>query len=109
MKKIELNQILIDKINNCTKCELYKTKNKAVPGEGYLSAKLMMCGEAPGINESETGKPFCGISGQLPTPLKGWGLAFQLYTLFNRVVADTNRLIDNSPLSRMFFAPLQSA
>lgn len=41
--------------------------------------------------------------------LKGRGLAFQIYALFSRVVADTDRLVDNSPLFLIFFAPLQSA
>lgn len=37
----------------------------AVPGEGSLTAKLMFIGEAPGKNEDEQGRPFCGASGRL--------------------------------------------
>ena len=36
-----------------------------VIGEGRLDAHIMMIGEAPGKNEAETGKPFCGASGRV--------------------------------------------
>jgi len=41
--------------------------NKVFPviGEGSHYAKLMFIGEAPGKNEAETGKPFCGKSGKI--------------------------------------------
>ncbi|MFA7216670.1 MAG: uracil-DNA glycosylase [Candidatus Paceibacterota bacterium] len=45
----------------------YRTKNKyfSVVGEGSLNASIMFVGEAPGKNEAETGKPFCGRSGKI--------------------------------------------
>jgi DNA polymerase len=34
-------------------------------GEGPANAEVLLIGEAPGRNEDETGKPFCGRSGAL--------------------------------------------
>lgn len=44
-----------------------RIKNKVYPviGEGNHHAKIMFIGEAPGKNEAETGKPFCGASGRI--------------------------------------------
>jgi uracil-DNA glycosylase len=39
--------------------------NHAVLGEGSHDASIMFVGEAPGKNEAQTGKPFCGASGKL--------------------------------------------
>jgi uracil-DNA glycosylase len=36
-----------------------------VPGEGSLDARIMLVGEAPGKNEAQTGKPFCGRAGKI--------------------------------------------
>jgi uracil-DNA glycosylase len=45
----------------------YRTKNKYFPvvGEGSHMAHIMFIGEAPGKNEAETARPFCGRSGKL--------------------------------------------
>ncbi len=45
----------------------YRVKNKYFPviGEGSHTAKIMFIGEAPGKNEAETGRPFCGASGRV--------------------------------------------
>ena len=45
----------------------YRIQNKyyAVIGEGNHHAKIMFIGEAPGKNEAEKGKPFCGASGRI--------------------------------------------
>jgi DNA polymerase len=44
-----------------------RIKNKVFPviGEGDHHAKIMFVGEAPGKNEAETGRPFCGASGRI--------------------------------------------
>ncbi len=52
-------------IANCTRCDLHKTRNKAVPGEGPPDAKVMFIGEAPGRNEDQQGRPFVGAAGKL--------------------------------------------
>lgn len=52
------------KINTCKKCNLWKTRIKAVPGEGPSKAKLMLIGECPGAEENKIGKPFIGRAGK---------------------------------------------
>ena len=52
-------------IRNCTKCDLAKTRNKVVTGDGNAFANIMLIGEGPGFDEDKTGKPFVGKSGQL--------------------------------------------
>ena len=56
-------------VEACTRCPLYKTANRGVPGEGDAKARLVCVGEAPGANEDETGKPFVGQAGQLLTKI----------------------------------------
>lgn len=56
---------LKNRILNCTACELHKTRNHAVWGEGNTNAEIMLIGEAPGYDEDRTGRPFVGKSGQL--------------------------------------------
>jgi DNA polymerase len=45
----------------------YRTENKYFPvvGEGSHDAKIMFIGEAPGKNEAQTARPFCGASGRI--------------------------------------------
>lgn len=58
-----------DEVLNLKESPLYKEriKNKVYPviGEGSHYAKIMFIGEAPGKNEAETGRPFCGMSGKI--------------------------------------------
>ena len=62
-KKRELEK-LNQKIRNCKKCNLWKTRGEAVPGEGPMNAKIMLLGQAPGFEESKTGHPFVGRAGK---------------------------------------------
>ncbi len=55
---------LAEKIRACKKCELWKERKNAVPGEGSAEAKLMFISEAPGSREDDLGKPFCGKAGE---------------------------------------------
>jgi DNA polymerase len=48
----------------CTKCELHRSRKKAVPGEGPPQAEIMFIGEGPGFHENEQGRPFVGAAGQ---------------------------------------------
>src|SRR5215211_27310 len=48
----------------CTKCELHRSRKKAVPGEGPTQAEIMFIGEGPGARENEAGRPFVGASGK---------------------------------------------
>lgn len=62
-KQEELDKIAKE-IENCAICKAGKVGN-AVPGEGNPDAEVMFIGEAPGRNESLTGRPFIGRSGKL--------------------------------------------
>ena len=54
---------------NCTLCDLSKTRTNVVFGEGNPKAKLMFIGEAPGEMEDRTGRPFVGRAGKLLTKI----------------------------------------
>ncbi len=45
----------------------YRTKNSYYPvvGEGSHDARIMFIGEAPGKNEAQQGRPFCGAAGKI--------------------------------------------
>lgn len=58
---------IAEKVRICTRCDLYRTATKPVPGEGDPNAELVCVGEAPGAREDETGRPFVGQAGQLLT------------------------------------------
>jgi uracil-DNA glycosylase len=51
-------------VSVCTKCDLHKSRKKAVPGEGPVQAEIMFIGEGPGFHENEQGRPFVGASGK---------------------------------------------
>ncbi|MFA5173242.1 MAG: uracil-DNA glycosylase [Candidatus Paceibacterota bacterium] len=59
MKKIR------DEVINLKESPLYATRVKPVIGEGSHFSKIMFIGEAPGKNEAETGRPFCGAAGKI--------------------------------------------
>jgi DNA polymerase len=59
----ELDEIA-EQVRVCTRCELYKSATKAVPGEGPANAEIMMIGEGPGFHEDQQGRPFVGASGR---------------------------------------------
>lgn len=45
----------------------YRVSNGYYPviGQGSHNANIMFIGEAPGLNEAKTGRPFCGASGRV--------------------------------------------
>lgn len=51
----------------CTRCEISRTRQRPVFGEGNPHADLLLVGEAPGADEDRTGRPFVGKAGQLLT------------------------------------------
>ena len=55
---------LYQQIALCRKCEIARTRNKVVPGEGAEHAEIMFIGEAPGWHEDQQGRPFVGPAGQ---------------------------------------------
>ena len=60
---------IAEAVEACTRCPLYKTANKGVPGAGAAKARLVCVGEAPGASEDETGLPFVGAAGGLLTKI----------------------------------------
>jgi DNA polymerase len=55
--------------NACEKCELCKTRTKAVPGVGSARSGIVFVGEAPGADEDLRGEPFVGRAGELLTKM----------------------------------------
>jgi len=58
-----------EEVEQCNKCQLSKTRNKVVFGDGNMHAKLMFVGEAPGYDEDMKGLPFVGEAGTLLTKI----------------------------------------
>ncbi len=85
---------LCEEIALCRRCELYKYRTKAVPGEGPEDAEIMFVGEAPGWHEDQQGRPFVGPAGQyLSQLLASIGLGRdQVYI--------TNVIKDRPPVNR---------
>ncbi len=58
-----------DELVNLTESPLYEYRQRnnyfPVIGQGSHHADIMFIGEAPGKNEAETGRPFCGASGRV--------------------------------------------
>jgi uracil-DNA glycosylase family 4 len=69
IEKLDSLEEITGKVKKCTRCPLYETATKAVPGEGNPKAELVCVGEAPGAKEDETGRPFVGQAGQLLTKI----------------------------------------
>ena len=74
--------------------ERIKSKTFAVIGEGDHYAKIMFIGEAPGKNEAETGRPFCGTSGKVLDEL------FESVSIERQSVYITNIVKDRPPGNR---------
>jgi len=73
-KEDDINKI-IKMVNNCKKCDLWKTRKNPVFGDGSLVSKILFVGEAPGYNEDLQGCPFVGRAGKiLDELLKSIGL-----------------------------------
>ncbi len=53
-----------NQVISCTKCDLCKTRTKAVPGNGNKNAEIIFIGEAPGRSEDLRGEPFVGAAGK---------------------------------------------
>lgn len=57
--------ILEQQIGDCRRCNLWKTRNNPVVGDGSTDARAMFIGEAPGYWEDVKGKPFVGKAGKI--------------------------------------------
>jgi DNA polymerase len=68
LEKMQMDELAV-KAAECTLCELHRTRNKSVFGDGNRKAELMFIGEGPGRDEDEQGIPFVGRAGQLLTKM----------------------------------------
>ena len=71
MNPDELLKQVADEVSTCTRCELYHSRKKAVPGEGPANSDIMLIGEGPGFHENEQGRPFVGAAGKFLEELLG--------------------------------------
>lgn len=53
------------KILRCTRCQLARTRNNVVPGQGVEKPLVLVVGEGPGYDEDIQGLPFVGKAGKL--------------------------------------------
>lgn len=56
---------LAERIADCQRCSLGKTRTNLVFGVGNAESDLMFVGEAPGYHEDRQGEPFVGAAGKL--------------------------------------------
>lgn len=56
---------LENECQNCSKCELCKTRANVVFGVGNRDAEILFVGEGPGESEDLKGEPFVGRAGKL--------------------------------------------
>ena len=64
MSTEEILEEVAAEVSTCPKCDLCKSRTKAVPGEGNPHARIMFIGEGPGFHEDKQGRPFVGPAGQ---------------------------------------------
>lgn len=64
MNKLELLSIVKEKAESCVKCNLCKTRNKIVFGEGNENALIFSAAESPGHDEDMSGRPYVGRAGK---------------------------------------------
>ena len=64
MEPEKILQEIANQVAGCKSCQLNLSRKKAVPGEGPVSAEIMLIGEGPGFYENEQGKPFVGAAGK---------------------------------------------
>lgn len=60
-----LEKLRWEKLGNCTRCPLHKTRKNLVFGTGDPEANIMFVGEGPGRMEDERGQPFAGGPGKV--------------------------------------------
>jgi uracil-DNA glycosylase family 4 len=63
-KEEDIKKLMLS-VENCRKCDLWKTRKKPVFGEGSIDTDVLFIGEAPGYNEDLQGRPFVGKAGKI--------------------------------------------
>lgn len=64
MDAVDTLNLIAEEVSVCRQCTLAGTRKLAVPGEGPVTAQVMLIGEGPGFHENEQGRPFVGAAGK---------------------------------------------
>lgn len=106
-KKLRLEQIRAEIIENNICSNLAKTAKQLVFGEGNPDTKVVFIGEAPGKSEDEQGKPFVGASGRLLSEfLDSIGLSREQVYITNIVKYRPPNNRDPSEQEKQAFLPI---
>ena len=110
MTKTDQMRAIRDEIVALTTSPLYvyRTSNHYLPviGEGSHDARIMFVGEAPGMNEAKTGRPFCGAAGKFLDEMIGSiGLKRELVYITNVVKDRPPENRDPTPQEIAIYAP----
>lgn len=62
-QKIKAMLQLWHMVNDCALCGIAKYARNKVFGDGNVDSKIVLVGEAPGMDEDKSGHPFVGIAG----------------------------------------------
>ncbi len=96
--RTELMRVIKEEVMALVASPLYEERMRTmaypVIGEGSHEARVMFVGEAPGKNEAESGRPFCGASGRVLDQLLQ-GIGFD-----RKSVYVTNVVKDRPPENR---------
>jgi len=65
LSRDDLMSGLAKEIGECKGCELWKTRNKPLVGDGSVNAEILFVGESPGYNEDIVGRAFVGEAGKV--------------------------------------------
>ena len=109
-EKEEAIKALRLKLVGATDSPLYAFRNEnryfPVIGEGHADANIFFIGESPGKREAESGKPFCGPSGDvLDEMLDSIGLRREHVYLSNILLDRTPENRDPTPQELAYYAP----
>lgn len=76
---------------DCTRCDLCVDRASVVFGKGNPNAKILVVGEAPGLDEDSYGVPFYGTSGAYLTSLmaKAWPADDKAFAEISKLRDDT--------------------
>jgi len=70
--KVSLQTVWEQKVKDCTRCELHKTRENIVYGIGNTERPdFLFLGEGPGAHEDNKGEPFVGAAGKLLDKILG--------------------------------------
>lgn len=83
---------IAEEVALCKKCELWRGRQKSVPGTGSSNPLVVVVGEGPGREEDDSGLPFVGRAGQY---LDRWLAAVKIGRDHTPLSRQTNTFISN--------------